>query len=182
MAQEIKNRVELADYLANQFAGQEKVIGAEIGVFTGYYSEILCQKMPKLELLCVDPWAWGKYERHEQEALERLKPYNTVIIKEYSEPAAEKVPDGSLDFVYIDAAHDYENVKKDLEAWVPKVRVGGIVAGDDFYEFPSGKGGVQKAVCEFTSNHRYDLKLTAWNEDNPIRDDRQPSFYFERTK
>lgn len=178
MAQELTNRVDLADYLASYFTNQTTIRAAEIGVFTGYYSEILCQKMPNLTLWCVDPWAWGKYERHEQEALERLEPYNTVIIKDYSVEAAKQVEDGSLDFVYIDAAHDYDNVKKDLEAWAPKVRVGGIVSGDDFYEFPSGKGGVQRAVCEYTSNNRYDLRLTAWNEDNPIRDDRQPSFYF----
>ncbi len=182
MASELTNRVELAEYIASRFANQDKIIGAEVGVFTGYFSEILCQKMPKLELLCVDPWAWGKYERHEQEALERLEPYNTIIMKEYSVEASLKVPDASLDFVYIDAAHDYENVKKDIEAWTPKVRIGGIVSGDDFYEFPSGKGGVMQAVTEFTSNHRYDLKLTKWNEDNPIRDDRQPSWYFERTQ
>lgn len=170
------NRINLAEYFAEQ--GFKK--GAEIGVFTGYFSEILCKTIPGLDLTCVDVWGWGKYKKAEQECLERLRPYDTIIIKEYSVEAAKQVPDGSLDFVYIDAAHDYENVKKDLEAWTPKVRIGGVVSGDDFYNFPSGKGGVMQAVTEFTSNNRYNLKLTDWNEDNPIRDDRQPSFYFER--
>lgn len=173
----MRNRVELAKYLSDK--GFNK--GAEVGVYTGYYSKVLCEAMPGLDLTCVDIWGKGKYKLAEDMCLELLEPYNVTIIKKYSVDGAKDVPDGSLDFVYIDAAHDYENVKKDLEAWVPKVRIGGVVSGDDFYEFPSGKGGVMPAVTEFTSKNRYNLKLTDWNEDNPIRDDRQPSFYFEKT-
>jgi predicted O-methyltransferase YrrM len=64
--------------------------------------------------------------------------------------ASARVPDSSLDFVYIDAGHDYNNVKCDLAAWAPKVRPGGIIVGDD-YGGPSdkvGKFGVKKAVTE----------------------------------
>jgi hypothetical protein len=38
----------------------------------------------------------------------------------------------SLDFVYIDANHKYDAVKKDLELWYPKVRKGGVFAGHDY--------------------------------------------------
>lgn len=177
MAQEFKNRLELPKYFND--LGFKK--GAEVGVFGGYFSEKLCKAIPGLDLTACDVWGWGKYERAEQECLERLRPYNVTIIKDYSVFAANKVPDGSLDFVYIDAAHDYENVKLDIEAWAPKVKVGGIIAGDDFYDFPSGKGGVMRAATEFASHHHFDLKLTDWDIDNPVRDDRQPSFYFFKT-
>jgi predicted O-methyltransferase YrrM len=170
----VSNRIELAEYL-NELGFKK---GAEVGVFGGYYSEILCKAIPGLDLTCVDVWGWGKYQRAEEECLERLKPYNVNIIKKYSVEAAKEVADGSLDFVYIDAAHDYENVKLDIAAWAPKVRVGGIIAGDDFYDFPSGKGGVMRAATEYTSHHHYDLKLTDWNINNPIRDDRMPNFWF----
>jgi predicted O-methyltransferase YrrM len=173
----MKGRIELAEFLGQQ--GFTK--GAEVGVFTGYYSEVLFNKIPGLHLYCVDIWGTGKYKRAEDECLERLQPHNATIIKEYSVEAAKHVPDGSLDFVYIDAAHDYENVKLDIAAWAPKVRVGGIICGDDFYDFPSGKGGVMQAATEYTSHHHFDLKLTDWDIDNPVRDDRQPSFYFFKT-
>lgn len=173
----LQNRIELAKYLAEQ--GFTK--GAEVGVFGGYYSEVLFQHIPGLELLCVDIWGFGKYKKAEDEARTRLKPYNATLVKALSADAARGVPDGSLDFVYIDAAHDYENVKIDLNAWAPKVKVGGIIAGDDFYDFPSGKGGVMRAVTEFTSHYQYDLKLTDWDINNPIRDDRMPSFWFVKT-
>lgn len=177
MASELKNRVDLPKMFAEQ--GFKK--GAEVGVFTGYFSEVMFKNIPELKLICVDIWGTGKYKRAEEECLARLAPYNARIIKKHSVEAAKEVPDESLDFVYIDAAHDYENVKLDINAWAPKVRVGGIIAGDDFYDFPSGKGGVMRAATEYTSHHHYDLKITNWDIDNPIRDDRQPSFWFVKT-
>lgn len=181
MAQEFTNRVEMADWFAKQ--GFKK--GAEVGVFGGYFSEVLCRAMPGLDLTCCDIWGKGKYKEAEDACLARLKPYNVTILKKPSVEGAKDVPDGSLDFVYIDAAHDYENVKLDIEAWVPKVRIGGVVSGDDFYQGNSGGMGVMRAVTEYCNDirqgHRYDLKLTAWNEENPIRDDRQPSWYFVKT-
>jgi len=57
---------------------------------------------------------------------------------------ADKFEDSSLDFVYIDAAHDYESVKKDIAAWTPKVKSTGIIAGHDYSSPP-----VTRAVGEF---------------------------------
>lgn len=37
-----------------------------------------------------------------------------------------------IDFLYIDADHSYEGVLADLQAWVPHVKKGGVVAGDDY--------------------------------------------------
>ncbi len=59
--------------------------------------------------------------------------------------AAATYADGSLDFVMIDASHEYEDVRADIQAWLPKVRPGGVLAGDDFfYHWP----GVIRAVQE----------------------------------
>src|ERR1700687_2229425 len=40
--------------------------------------------------------------------------------------------DGSLDFVFIDASHDFASVRADIAAWWPKVKVGGVLSGHDF--------------------------------------------------
>jgi hypothetical protein len=43
--------------------------------------------------------------------------------------------DASVDWVHLDASHDYANVKADIEAWLPKVKPGGWLSGDDYDEF-----------------------------------------------
>ncbi len=57
--------------------------------------------------------------------------------------AAALYDDNSLDFVLIDASHEYLDVKADILAWLPKVKPGGTLAGDDIL-WP----GVLKAVDE----------------------------------
>ena len=57
--------------------------------------------------------------------------------------AAPSFADKSLDFVMIDASHDYEDVRDDILAWSPKLRDDGVLAGDD-YSWP----GVWRAVNE----------------------------------
>jgi predicted O-methyltransferase YrrM len=59
--------------------------------------------------------------------------------------AASLYNDESLDFVFIDASHDYESVKKDIFAWLPKVKKGGVLSGDDYLQ---KHGGVVQAVNE----------------------------------
>lgn len=51
-----------------------------------------------------------------------------------SVPTAAKFADASLDAVYIDADHSYDNVLADLTAYAPKVKAGGLILGDDFLD------------------------------------------------
>jgi hypothetical protein len=63
--------------------------------------------------------------------------------------AAKLYPDNSLDFVLIDASHDYPSVHADILAWLPKVKSGGILAGDDLPWF-----GVKRAVDELLPGYK----------------------------
>lgn len=60
--------------------------------------------------------------------------------------ASRLFADASIEWVHLDARHDYQSVKADIEAWYPKVKPGGWLSGDDYDEvkFP----GVVKAVGE----------------------------------
>jgi len=150
------------DTLAQLFAELGYMKGAEIGVQRGTYSQQLCMANPELNLKCIDPWK--PFTHHNQEwqnqqlarARHRLSPYKNVeFIRECSIEAAKNVEDGSLDFVYIDALHDFDNVMADILAWVPKVKTGGIVSGHDYEHYYSC--GVIQAVDAYVHAHNIAL-------------------------
>jgi hypothetical protein len=72
----------------------------------------------------------------------------TEFMRMYTTEAAKLVPDDSLDFIYIDARHDYCGVREDLREWWPKLRMGGILAGHDYLSAAeAAKGGQSWRQC-----------------------------------
>jgi cephalosporin hydroxylase len=69
--------------------------------------------------------------------------------------------DNSLEFVFVDADHRYDAVKRDLNAWMPKIKIGGILAGDDYN---STYPGVTKGVFDIFGFHcpATDYKEDVW--------------------
>jgi cephalosporin hydroxylase len=63
--------------------------------------------------------------------------------------AAKQYDDNSLDVVFIDAGHSYEDVKADIAAWMPKVKHGGYLSGHDYPW--SANDSVKRAVDESVS-------------------------------
>lgn len=154
------------DDLATLFYELEYVVGAEIGIAEGYYSEVLCKSNPKLrKLYCIDVWrsypGYGdfgntKLDDFYNKAKDRLEPYNCELIKGFSMDIVERFTNKSLDFVYIDAAHDFLNVTQDIAKWSNKVRPGGIVAGHDFKRDvnPNWDYAVKDVVPAWVYSHR----------------------------
>ena len=148
-------------HLAELFFEVGYKIGAEIGVQAGHNAQVLCQKNPGLKLFCIDPWTpWenGRPTQHRQNMFfwtakkNLLRPgYNVVFIKKKSVEALEDIKDGSLDFVYIDGLHDFDNVMMDVIGWSKKVKSGGIVSGHDYSE--DGGIGVVPAVKAYVEGH-----------------------------
>lgn len=179
----MKNRTELAKEFAR--LGFKK--GAEVGACFGRYSEILCQNIPGLQLTAIDSWDTKENTRREADlgvsgedtTRKLLTPYGATVIKAKSMDALAQVEDESLDFVFIDADHSYACVKQDITEWSKKVRKGGIVSGHDYYVFPgSGNRGVVDAVDEYVHLNGIKLMTTDWDKKNPVRDDRQPCWYY----
>ena len=76
-----------------------------------------------------------------------------VPIRMGSEEAAAAL-NVQADLIYLDAAHDTESVYKDILLWLPHVKEGGILCGDDWY-WDSVKLAVQLAADELNFDIYY---------------------------
>lgn len=138
----------------------------EVGVWKGELSRMLAKVADELTL--VDPMSveWNNFMHGEfhytcrmgerEKTQDELDWLYTKIVRDYNLPnvrflrlpsvqASLQVADKSLDFVYIDAVHTYEHCKQDIEAWLPKIKPGGMIAGDDYVP---EHNAVAKAVDE----------------------------------
>lgn len=155
--------------MAELFAELNFTKGVELGVDRGEYSEVLCRANPKLHLYSIDPWSEGAYEPGKagvnerqpyfdtcyEETVKRLSPYNSTIIRKTSLDALNDFEDGSLDFVYIDANHDFPNFIFDLHHWLKKVKIGGIMSGHDYQIMSYRKfNHVKRALDAYARSYR----------------------------
>lgn len=118
---------------------------------------------------CADPWVIDYLKQvpvppmSEIERLfdERIASYSNVRkYKESAEAALARFEDESIDLVYIDSIHTYEAVRRQIEEWRPKVKVGGFLAGHDFD--PAGWPGVVRAVEEKLGPPPHLFEDTSW--------------------
>ena len=122
-------------------------LGAEIGVQNGFNAQQIWKHWHG-EIYLVD-W-WDKPEELRQCMINNIhKPYRVLVGD--SIKMAESIEGKSLDWVYIDAGHTYQEVKADFEAWYIKVRKGGIVSGHDYGD--NDCIGVKEFIDEYMQLH-----------------------------
>jgi predicted O-methyltransferase YrrM len=148
------------DFLASLMSEQGYKSFVEIGCKEGRTTGFILKNVPDSRVLAIDPWMTQDathdptketYKEWDFSKIEAEFWANVGDNKDRcwmwrmtSEDAAAK-SDGGYDIAFIDALHDYEHVKQDIELWWPLVRSGGILAGHDFnHKWP----GVERAVAE----------------------------------
>jgi len=90
--------------------------------------------------------------------------FNVRAIQSRTDDAAREWRGGPIDYLYVDADHSYEGCKSDLELWWPHIRIGGLIAGDD-YDDP--RFGVTAAWDEFEKKYAQVFEHKATPGTNP---------------
>jgi predicted O-methyltransferase YrrM len=140
-------------------------VGTWMGASAAFMAVEIINSGKNVKFDCVDTWKGSVEHCNVQEVindtlfekfLSNIEPVKHIInpIRMNSVTAAGLYNNESLDFVFIDACHDYEAVKKDVEAWYPKVKRGGIISGHDYNTWD----GVTRAVNEYAKVHNYSLE------------------------
>ena len=146
---------------------------AEVGVNMAEFSRQILDQCAPEKLHLIDPWEmshadddYAETVGHEAQTEQAEDRYEHVlktvgpeldkgiveIHRAYSNDAVESFADESLDWVYIDANHQYEYVKKDLEMFHPKLKQDGLILGHDYANNELAQKfdfGVVEAVNEF---------------------------------
>lgn len=149
-------------------------VGSWKGKSTAFMATEIINSKKDITFYAVDTWNGSEEHRDinnqsYEPLLETDELYGTFIkntapvhsaifpIRMDSLRASKLFEDDSLDFVMIDAAHDYENVLADIKAWYPKIKKSGIMGGDDLdWE------GTKRAVTEYFGLNYYEADGKIW--------------------
>lgn len=151
----------------------------EVGTWKGcsavYMAVEIINSKKQIKFDCVDTWT-GSEEHTDPQSdhyesllldkdglynlfISNIEPVNHVIkpVRKASMEALDLYENGSLDCVFIDAAHDYKNVCKDIQGWLPKIKPGGILSGHDW-----NCKDVQRALADTLKNNYQSVGENVW--------------------
>jgi hypothetical protein len=138
---------------------------AEVGVWKGHSLAFLAGQLahvPGVEIYGIDLFDGSRDAGLDQVPADEIRHAEAVmelnltnagvrplvrLVRECSWLAVAGFDDAFFDFVFIGASHDAESVAKDLDAWLPKVRGGGIIAGHD-YSYASVRDAVHARLAD----------------------------------
>src|SRR3990167_2778155 len=140
-------------------------IGIEVGVREAWFSKFLVMQTQLRMVYGIDCEICINACN-----LQKQYPDKYIFRQERSPECASKFDNRSLCFAHLDSCHEQCHVYKELEAFWPKLKVGGIISGDDFMamDIPGeGSCGVMQAVYNFTKELNVQFYITGTSETSP---------------
>lgn len=153
----------------------------EIGVWRGAFSSVILDVVEPDHLTLIDPWAHIVEDSHteafsgrteakkmnrihdevRQKFRKQIAAGQVTIMREFSGTALKKFGKESIDFAYVDGDHSYEGITADLEALFPRMRVGGIMAFDDYHRQGWWGDAIIRGIHEFLGAHPTKTRVRA---------------------
>jgi len=173
-----------------QYQGAKEFANGWFWPEEGEWYKKMCQKIQNGKIIEIGSWEglslsyikstiqtnnnkiWSVEINCNKRLAENTEKWGIELICKSSVDASLTFPNGFFDLIYIDASHQYEDVKADILAWMPKLRIGGIIAGHDYDHFWPG---VAKAVNELIPSRSLEgrnwsfIKLNSIGSDGPRR-------------
>lgn len=139
---------------------------AEVGVWKGTHAKWLVDNLDVSTIYLIDPYEESEAIGYDEaipnaksESYRKFKNHSNVVwIEKKSHEAISEIQT-PLDYVYIDADHRYESVKRDMKKYFPLIDSGGILAGHDL-----GAEGTGDAVTRAFVEFAFESKHTPYSE------------------
>jgi len=163
--------------IVNELKGNNN-IGVELGVAKGVFAKRLLNSLKFKKLYGVDMYNDVHDTNEYANTLKYLGLENSkyYLLRMDFESANNIFKDESFDFIYVDGfAHSGEEGGKTLIDWYKKLKIGGILAGDDYHsDWPL----VVWAVNDLAKQLNATINLTEITEDEPYS--KYPSWYLTK--
>jgi hypothetical protein len=155
--------LETRDEMAKLLESEGFRVGAEVGVQHGTFAQTTLSHWPSCErYYLIDVWAQQtKYvdqanldnstqDENFAAAKNSVQQWanKTTFMRMRSDQAALKILDSLLDYVYVDARHDYCGAKQDITLFWPKLGRGGIMSGHDYLVAADVAPAQDWSLCE----------------------------------
>lgn len=157
-------------------------VGSWLGKSAALMASLIQASGKGIEFCCIDPWQDGgpdlrgttyfqslKVDDVYSIFLGNVKPFAGLVkpMRGFSTDVAKDFGDETIDYIMLDGDHSYQAVRADIDAWLPKMKPGSVMAGDD-YLWPGVKQAVdekfgRRVVQYIKSAHRdYKMSVAYW--------------------
>lgn len=129
----LSNKLDKTDYTMieiGSYMGESTMMFASTGLFSTIYSIDPLDGYEEFNKMHNYPWEFVR-----DEFTKNTKYFDSIVhLQDFSYNVVDKFENDSIDFIYIDGSHSEENVRRDLELYLPKLKKNGIIAGHDYLE------------------------------------------------